>query len=59
MSDNSKTPATGDKPDGENDSELVKEHRGLMNQGSATPEDYPEEERAAQSLVDKGKRRDR
>tara|TARA_B100001179_G_scaffold207986_1_gene172894 strand:- start:3028 stop:3219 length:192 start_codon:yes stop_codon:yes gene_type:complete len=56
--DKSKTPATGDKPEGKNDSELVKEHRALMNQGSAKPEDYPEDEREAQSLVDKSKRRD-
>ena len=56
--DKSKAPATGDKPEGKNDSELVKEHRALMNQGSAKPEDYPEDEREAQSLVDKSKRRD-
>ncbi len=60
MSDQSKssTPPNGDKPDGENDSKMVKEHRALMNQGSVKPEDYPADERAAQSLVDKSKRRD-
>tara|TARA_B100000678_G_scaffold64851_1_gene52976 strand:- start:80 stop:271 length:192 start_codon:yes stop_codon:yes gene_type:complete len=54
----SSTPPRGDKPDGTNDSEVVKEHRALMNQGSARPEDYPEGEREAQSLVQKNKRRD-
>ena len=43
----SSTPPRGNKPDGTNDSE-----------GSAKPEDYPEDEREAQSLVDKSKRRD-
>ena len=52
MSEERKTPPRGDKPDGENDSEITHEHRALMNQGSARPEDYPEEKRAAQSLVD-------
>ena len=56
--DKSSTPPNGDKPDGKNDSEVVKEHRALMNQGSAKPEDYPADERAAQSLVNKSKRRD-
>ncbi len=56
--DKSSTPPTGDKPDGKNDSEMVKEHRALMNQSSAKPEDYPAEQRDAQSLVDKSKRRD-
>lgn len=56
--DKSSTPPRGDKPDGTNDSEVVKEHRALMNQGSTKPEDYPEGEREAQSLVDKSKRRD-
>ena len=41
----SSTPPRGNKPDGTNDSEVVKEHRALMNQGSAKPEDYPEDER--------------
>ena len=54
----SKTPPRGDKPDGTNDSEVTREHRALMNQSSTSPDEYPEEERAAQSLVDKNKRRD-
>ena len=54
----SSTPSQANKPDGANDSEVVKEHRALMNQGSTKPEDYPEEERDAQSLVQKSKRRD-
>ncbi|MEL7728399.1 hypothetical protein AAG612_02560 [Citromicrobium bathyomarinum] len=54
----SKTPPRGDKPDGTNDSEVTREHRALMNQSSTSPDEYPEEERAAQSLVDKSKRRD-
>ena len=54
MSKEKNTPAQGDK----SDSELVKDHRALMNQDSAKPEDYPQEEREAQSLVDKSKRRD-
>ena len=58
MSEEKKTPPRGDKPDGNNDSEITREHRALMNQGSAKPEDYPEDEREAQSLVNKGKRRD-
>ena len=56
--DKSSTPPRGDKPDGKNDSEITREHRALMNQGSAKPEDYPESERDAQSLVQKDKRRD-
>ena len=55
--ENSSTPPRGDKPDGKNDSEITREHRALMNQGSVEAEDYPEEVRAAQSLVDKDKRR--
>lgn len=53
-----KTPPRGEKPDGDNDSKITREHRALMNQGSAKAEDYPKEERDAQSLVDKNKRRD-
>jgi len=56
--DKSSTPPRGDKPDGTNDSEMTKEHRALMNQSSAKPEDYPESERDAQSLIQKDKRRD-
>ena len=58
MSDTKKTPPRGDKPNGENDSEITREHRALMNQSSTSPEKYPEKEREAQSLVDKSKRRD-
>ena len=58
MSEEKKTPPRGDKPDGKNDSEITREHRALMNQSSAKPEDYPESERDAQSLVQKDKRRD-
>ena len=54
----SSTPPRGDKPEGKNDSEMTKEHRALMNQGSAKPEDYPKDQREAQSLVQKDKRRD-
>ncbi|WP_010413487.1 hypothetical protein [Citromicrobium sp. JLT1363] len=58
MSEEKKTPPRGDKPDDANDSEVTREHRALMNQSSTDPQEYPEEERAAQSLVDKSKRRD-
>lgn len=58
MSNEKKTPPRGDKPDDANDSEITREHRALMNQSSTKAEDYPAEERAAQSLVDKKKRRD-
>ena len=58
MSNDKKTPPRGDKPDDKNDSEVTREHRALMNQGSTTPDEYPEDERAAQSLIDKSKRRD-
>ncbi|WP_459787114.1 hypothetical protein [Alteriqipengyuania sp. 357] len=58
MSEEKKTPPRGDKPNGKNDSEITHEHRALMNQGSAKPEDYPADERDAQSLVNKDKRRD-
>lgn len=59
MSEEKKTPPRGDKPDGENDSEITREHRALMNQGSVGADDYPRKERAAQSLIDKSKRRDK
>ena len=58
MSDTKKTPPSGDKPEGKNDSKITREHRALMNQSSTSPEKYPEKEREAQSLVDKSKRRD-
>jgi len=55
---NSSTPPQGKTPDGKNDSDMVKDHRALMNQSSTKPEKYPEEECDAQSLVQKSKRRD-
>jgi len=58
MSNEQKTPPRGDKPDDANDSEVTREHRALMNQSSTKPEKYPEDERDAQSLVQKDKRRD-
>ena len=58
MSEQKKTPPRGDKPDAEKNSEITREHRALMNQGSVKAEDYPAEQRDAQSLIDKSKRRD-
>ena len=58
MSEEKKTPPRGDKPDDANDSEVTRQHRALMNQSSTKPDEYPKEQRAAQSLVDKSKRRD-
>ena len=57
MSNEQKTPPRGDTPDDANDSEITREHRALMNQSSTRPEKYPEDERDAQSLVQKDKRR--
>ena len=42
-----------DTPDYDENSQVTEEHRALQNQSSAKPEQYPEGEREAQSLVRK------
>ena len=59
MSDTKKSPPHANKRDDSNDSEITREHRALMNQSSVDAEDYPSDEREAQSLVQKDKRRDK
>ena len=46
-----------DTPDYNDKSEVIEEHRALINQDSTTPEKYPKKEREAQSLVRKDKKR--
>ena len=40
-----------DKKPGSDDSEMVKDHMALENQSSVSPQDYPETQRADQSLT--------
>ena len=49
---------TEEHAEGARDGGIVEDHIALKNQSSVKPEDYPEDEREAQSLVDKSKRRD-
>ena len=41
-----------DRPEGDRRGGIVEDHIALKNQSSVKPEDYPSEEREAQSLVD-------
>ena len=40
-----------DEPEGDRDGGIVEDHIALKNQSSVDADDYPEEERKAQSLV--------
>ena len=42
-----------DRPEGDRDGGIVEDHIALRNQSSVEPDDYPEEERKAESLVPK------
>ena len=43
--------------DDDNDSRVVEDHIALQNQSDVSPDEYPTEERRAQSLVQKDKRK--
>lgn len=43
--------------DDDHDSRVIEDHIALQNQSDVSPEDYPAEERQAQSLVQKDKRK--
>ena len=44
-----------DFPEGDRKGGVVEDHIALKNQSSVQPDDYPAEERSAQSLVNKKK----
>lgn len=46
-----------DLPEGDRDGGLVEDHSALINQSDVSPEDYPTEERRAQSLVQPNKKK--
>ena len=48
-----------EKPEGDRDGGVVEDHIALKHQSSVAAEDYPKEDRAAQSLVQKDKKKQR